>query len=384
MTAQSSIRDRAARSTGRKPRTRHRAAKRPLLGTAWTTGALCALLGWSTSMLAAPAGASPAPLHVDPTAPGSVVVSQGGTIFGGTNLGTGVELNGDVDVYPPHSNGDVTPEASFTEGMYGPTTMAFDPAGNLWVANENTSDIVELTKDGLASPRSTPAVTIFAESGALANPFGMAFDQSGNLWVVSNAWSRVYEYTKSQLTKSGAPTPATTISDFPDTPIFGDAFDASGDLWVSTDKSVVEFSRAELVTANPVPTVTISSIGGAQLVFDSAGDLWMVTGGGPDCFGTPCTNEVVEFNKAQLSTSGSPIPAVTISSTKVGAAGSLYGPYSLGFTSSGNLWVENFNNNTTVEFGRDELSRSGSPTPVRTIVGPDTGMDFPSYVVIEP
>ena len=42
-------------------------------------------------------------------------------------------------------------------------------------------------------------MTIFAESGALANPFGMAFDQSGNLRVVSNAWSRVYEYTESQL-----------------------------------------------------------------------------------------------------------------------------------------------------------------------------------------
>ena len=186
------------------------------------------------------------------------------------------------------------------------------------------------------------------------------------------------------MASSGGPTPQTTISDFPSTPIFGVAFDASGDLWVSTVKSVVEFSKAELATANPAPTVTISSSGGAQLVFDASGDLWMVTGGGPDCFGTPCTNEVVELTKAQLAASGSPTPAVTISSTKAGAAGSLYGPYSLAFDSSGDLWVENFNNNTTVEFGRDQLSKSGSPTPLRTIVGPDTGMNFPSYVVIAP
>ena len=52
-----------------------------------------------------------------------------------------------------------------------------------------------------------PNVTIFAESGALANPFGMAFDQSGNLWVVGNNSSQVYEYTKSELVTSGAPTP---------------------------------------------------------------------------------------------------------------------------------------------------------------------------------
>jgi sugar lactone lactonase YvrE len=345
-------------------------------------GTLCALAGLAGSSLLPQTGASATGLG--PFAPGSVVISQGGTIFGGTNTGTGVELNGDVDVYRPNANGDVAPVASFTHGSYGPTTMVFDPSGDLWVANENTSDLFELTKAQLAMPNPVPAVTIFAESGALANPFGMAFDGSGNLWVVGNNSSRVYEYTKSQLAMSGGPTPRTTISDFPDTPIFGVAFDASGDLWVSTVKSVVEFSKAELAQAKPAPTVTVSSSGGAQLVFDPSGDLWMVTGGGPDCFGTPCTNEVVEFTKAQLSASGSPPPAVTISSTKVGAAGSLYGPYSLAFTSSGDLWVENFDNNTTVEFAKDQLSASGSPTPVRAIVGPGTGMNFPSYVVIAP
>jgi sugar lactone lactonase YvrE len=166
---------------------------------------------------------------VGPFAPGSVVVSQGRTIFGGTNTGTGVELNGDVDVYHPNANGDVPPEASLTNGMYGPTTMVFDQSGDLWVGNENTSDLVQFTRSQLGTPNPVPAVTIFAGSGAFANPFGMAFDQSGNLWVVSNAWSRVYEYTKHELASSGAPTPHTTISDFPSAPIFGAAFDTSGD-----------------------------------------------------------------------------------------------------------------------------------------------------------
>jgi hypothetical protein len=103
---------------------------------------------------------------------------------------------------------------------------------------------------------------------------------------------------------------------------------------------------------------------------------------------------VVEFTKSQLATSGSPAPYVTISSTLPGcsvpeapsscATGSLYGPYSLAITSSGDLWVENFNNNTTVEYGRDQLLTSGSPTPIRTIAGPRSGMNFPTYVVIAP
>lgn len=380
MTGHYSTYDGAAQ--GRAPSAHLHAAKQTVLGRSVTAAALCALIGLASPVLVAPAEASAT--GMGPFAPGSVVVTQGGTIFGGTNTGTGVELNGEVDVYPPDANGDVGPEASLANGSYGPTTMAFDSSGGLWVANENTSDLFELTRAQLGTPGPVPPVTIFAGSGALANPFGMAFDSLGNLWVVSNAWGKVYEYTKSQLASSGGPTPVKTISDFPSTPIFGVAFDASDDLWVSTVKSVVEFSKAELAKTSPEPTVTISSSGGAQLVFDTSGDLWMVTGGGPDCFGTPCTNEVVELTKAQLSASGSPSPAVTISSTKAGAAGSLYGPYSLAFTPSGDLWVENFNNNTTVEFARDQLSKSGSPAPLRTIVGPRTGMNFPSYVMVAP
>jgi hypothetical protein len=93
---------------------------------------------------------------------------------------------------------------------------------------------------------------------------------------------------------------------------------------------------------------------------------------------------LVEFTKAQLSTSGSPTPAVTISATNVGPYESLYGPYAVAVDRSGDLWVSNFDGNTAVEFGRHQLSRSGSPTPLRAIVGPDSGMNWPSFVVIAP
>jgi len=373
-----------------------------------TTAALCALFGLANSVLVAPTEVSAAPFGFGPLAPGSVVVAQGGTISGnGTGTPGTVSADGYVNVYTPDASGDVAPEASFTQGMYGPFVVVFDPSGDMWAANvDNTSDstIVEITRAELGTPNPVPAVTITGVGDALEYPYGMAFDTWGNLWVVSNFVGVVYEYARWQLAHSGSPTPVRTISDLPATPN-GDGFDPWGDLWVSTAVStqcpqgcVVEFSKYELASLHPKPTVIISSTGGANLSFTRSGDMWLATGGGPasDCvYGDPCNNELVEFTRAQLSASGSPAPIVTISSDIPGcstygapavpcANGSLYGPYGVAVDSAGDVWVSNFNTPTAVEYGRDQLFKSGSPTPVRTIAGPDTGMNWPSFVVLVP
>jgi hypothetical protein len=147
---------------------------------------------------------------------------------------------------------------------------------------------------------------------------------------------------------------------------------------------VVEFPKADLAKAHPAPTVVISSTGGVYMAFTPSGDMWMVTGGpGPDgCFGSPCTNELVEFTKAQLTASGSPAPAVRIGST---TAGSLWGPYGVAISPQGDIWVSNFYKPTAVEYGKGQLSSpGGSPTPLRTITGTKTGMNWPSFVAIAP
>ncbi len=308
---------------------------------------------------------------------GSVVVAQGGTNYsGGTVAGTTVNANGYLDVYSPTAVGDAAPLASFTKDMSGPVTLAFDPWGNLWVANANNDTLVEFTKAELARANPVPSVTISeARPGELASPYGMVFDRTGDLWVVSNGDSLVYEFTKRQLAKSGSPVPHTTISAGITTQPDCDAFDSAGDLWVSTQDELLEYSKAELAKANPRPTVTISSTGGADLVFTPAGDLWVSYYNG---------NELVELTKSQLAKSGDPAPAVTIFSTTLGSNDTLSEPFALALTSPGDLWVDNFGNNTAVEFSPAQLSKSGSPTPLRMIAGAKTAMNWPTYLLVVP
>ena len=123
--------------------------------------------------------------------PGTVVVAEGG---------------GGVDTYAPGSGGDAVPGGSFTNAaLPSPVTLAFDPSGDLWVADASTSNLVEFAKAELAKPN--PAASVIISPPSEGNPFGMAFDQAGDLWVVNNSGGDIIEFTHSQLARSGSPAP---------------------------------------------------------------------------------------------------------------------------------------------------------------------------------
>ncbi len=81
-----------------------------------------------------------------------------------------------------------TPQGSssvFASGLDAPFARAFDSAGNLYSANYGTSSIVKFAPDG------TP--TTFA-TGQTYTP-GLAFDASGNLYAADNSPSVISEFT---------------------------------------------------------------------------------------------------------------------------------------------------------------------------------------------
>ena len=119
-------------------------------------------------------------------------------------------------------------------------------------------------------------------------------------------------------------------------------------------------------------TITSTDLNGpCRPAFDRSGDLWA---------GNYNLNTVVEFTKAELARSGSPAPKVVISSSKYSAPGDV------AVSSSGDLCVPYFGGTSwaVAEFNKAQLARSGSPTPAVTIAGPDTGLNNPWAVAIEP
>jgi sugar lactone lactonase YvrE len=306
--------------------------------------------------------------------PGTVLVSQGGTTYARSRPGTSVRGLGAVTAYAPAVAGNAEPVANFTKGMRGPVTLAFSPSGDLWVANSNGS-LLEFTRADLTKSNPSPNVTISGPVGVL-HPYGLAFDPSGDLWVVNSRAGTVIEYTRAQLAKSGSRTPHTTISaSYLHSPV-GAAFDSSGDLWVANTNFLVEFNEHELAKPNPAPSVTISSASldaPNPITFDASGDLWAANW---------TNHRLVEFTKRQLAKSGAPVAAVSISPVSFQGNTSIDGPDALAVDASGDLWVDNYSNNTVVEFAKDQLAKSGSPVPVRTMAGPKTRMNHPTFVVI--
>jgi hypothetical protein len=126
-------------------------------------------------------------------------------------------------------SGQVNPDIIISSSSFGdPRAIAFDGAGNLWLTDA-TGKLLEfaaadLAMSGTPTPKviitATPVVTLDGIALSLDFPEGLAFDPAGNLWVANlesdNAGS-LAEFTTAQLGSSGSPSPAV----FLDSDIFG-------------------------------------------------------------------------------------------------------------------------------------------------------------------
>ncbi len=101
-------------------------------------------------------------------------------------------------------------------GFDGPVGMAFDAAGNLYVANLNNNTVSEVSPEGV--------VSTFASG--LSDPTGLAVDAAGNLYVGNEGNGTVSEVSPAGVV---SPTPFASGLSFP----VALAFDAVGNLYVA-------------------------------------------------------------------------------------------------------------------------------------------------------
>jgi sugar lactone lactonase YvrE len=178
-----------------------------------------------------------------------------------------------------------------------PTSLAFDPEGNLWITNwgreGRASTIVKYAASQLAtSGNLAPAATILSDGNSLLSPAALAFDANGALWVAnfggSNTSTELVKYTPAQLSATGSPTPAVAIITRNQEGLDGIlptamAFDAAGNLWMGGyfDTPIVMLSPAQLsASGKPLPAIFYKALQSPVrktmgMAFDAGGNLWV-------------------------------------------------------------------------------------------------------------
>ena len=147
-------------------------------------------------------------------------------------------------------------------GLTRPIAIAFDAEGSLWVTDIQHQAIVKYSSAQLAvSGSPIPSVVVSALDESLGEPSGIAFDPTGNLWVANIGTQEIGAFSSAQLAASGSPSPHIKISTNVGTlrvPT-GLAFDSDGSLWVLTsDGGLEKFTTEQIAVSNsPAPTVAV-------------------------------------------------------------------------------------------------------------------------------
>ena len=185
----------------------------------------------------------------------------------------------------------------YASGFDGPNALAFDAAGNLYVANSNDGTVDNVTPTG--------KVSLFASG--FSQPDGLAFDAAGNLYVANISG------IVSKVTPEGMNTAFARGFNGP----VGLAFDTAGNLYVAnTNGNTV----SEVTPAGKVSTFASGFNAPFALTFDSFGNLYVAN------FGGNTVSKVTPAGKVSTFASGFDIPD------------------GLAVDSFGNLYVANFNN----------------------------------------
>ena len=291
-------------------------------------------------------------------------------------------------------------DTSPSGGLFGPTGIALDPSGNLWVVDSGNNRVLEF-KTPFSNGESASLVIgqpTFGgyigttTSGGLNAPSYAAFDSSGNLWVTDQGNNRVLEFSAPFSTGQKASVvigqadftsfaPSSTVTANSLFEPVGITFDAKGDLWVvdSGNHRVLEYNSpfstdesASMVIGQSSLTGTSTGLNAFAVAFDSGGNLWVSDG----------INGVAEY-KGPLSTGESGIqeigPAAATTTTTL-PGDRLRDPQGIAFDVNDNLWVADYDHGRVAVYGSTVIRTTSSSSSSSTTTSGGGVPEFPYQI----
>ena len=230
-------------------------------------------------------------------------------------------IYGNIDEFTPNGV-----RSTFPSGLNSPAGLAFDQAGNLFVADDGNID--RFTPNGV---RSTFAV-------GLSGPFGVAFDSAGNLFVADRFDGHIYKFTP-----AGVRTTFASGLSIPN----GLASDRAGNLFVAAGDGVSIPGKIYKFTPGGARTTFASGLLNYPfaLAFDSRGNLFVADQGleiDPYPFGAAVYKFTPSGLRSTVASENDQVPVI---------------PNGLAIDSADNLFVANWVSGSILKF---------TPSGVRT------------------
>ncbi len=168
--------------------------------------------------------------------------------------------SGTIQQYVPTGTGSYT-NSTYASGLSLNFGLAFDSSGNLFVSEQYNNDIIKITPGGTKS--------VFASGSAFLQPTALAFDPAGNLYVANFGSNN----NVLQITAGGAVSVYATGFSGPD----GLAFDSHGNLFVANDYG----GSVSMIAPDLTQTIFWNGASAPHaLAVDSADNLYVGNEGG--------------------------------------------------------------------------------------------------------
>ena len=201
-----------------------------------------------------------------------------------------------------------------TSGTITPTGLLFDSSGDLFVAEEGSNTVgiysSAQTSGCLTAAQGAPAATLALSPGG-THPTALAFDAAGNLWVAeASGHVDVFTGSGTNWTRKGY------LSSSPYSVLVPSSLivDPSGNLFVVAGASVAAFSAAQLTSAiggtlgvASTGTLTPAAATPDAIAEDAAGDLFIAgSGGGVTVYPGPVSASTIGVPGTDLTAATTP------------------------------------------------------------------------------